>query len=217
MEVIDGQSLSKRHVTHETKALNITIEMHTSKVAFNVISSPTNPIVIGLSWFILHNLQMDWRTKKFHFDVPHKVTSKCEKPTTKNIINEGKNYHLDKSCTKCDKYLGSAQDVKSLKSLFIGTIVFMQVAKKRNAFLIYALPASNVELSHHEIFSQYKEFKDVFEKKSIDILWEHRPYDYTIDLEEGTQPPFRSIYNLSQDELVALCEYINGNFEKRFI
>jgi hypothetical protein len=24
-------------------------------VAFNVISSPTNPIVIGLSWFILHN------------------------------------------------------------------------------------------------------------------------------------------------------------------
>ncbi len=128
MEVIDGQSFSKRPVTHEIKALNITIKMHTSKVAFNVISSPTNPIVIGLSWLILHNLQMDWHTKSFHFDIPHKVASKCEKPTSKNIMNEGKNYHLDKSCTKlfeCDKYLGSAQDVKSLKALFLGTRAFM--------------------------------------------------------------------------------------------
>jgi hypothetical protein len=55
MEVIDGQSFSSRLVMHETKALNITIEKHTSKVAFNVISSPTNPIVIEFSWFILHN------------------------------------------------------------------------------------------------------------------------------------------------------------------
>jgi len=54
MEVINGQSLSLGFVTHETKALDI-IGTHTSKVAFNVISSSTNPIVIGLSWFILHN------------------------------------------------------------------------------------------------------------------------------------------------------------------
>jgi hypothetical protein len=84
---------------------------------------------------------MDWRTKSFHIDVPHKVTSKCKKPTSKNIINEGKNYHLDKSCTKffkCDKYLGSAQDVKSLKALFVVTRAFMQAAKKGDAFLIYA-------------------------------------------------------------------------------
>jgi hypothetical protein len=60
----------------------------------------------------------------------------------------------------------------------------MQVAKKGDAFLIYVL-ASNVELPYHEIFSQYKEFKDVFEKKNIDTLSDHRPYDYTIHLEEG--------------------------------
>jgi len=56
MEVINGQNLSSGPMTHETKLLNITIRMHTSKVAFNVILSPTNPVVIGLSWFILHNL-----------------------------------------------------------------------------------------------------------------------------------------------------------------
>jgi hypothetical protein len=56
MGVIDGRSLSSRPMTHETKALDIIIETHTNKVAFNVISSSTNPIVLGLSWFILHNL-----------------------------------------------------------------------------------------------------------------------------------------------------------------
>jgi hypothetical protein len=34
---------------------------------------------------------------------------------------------------------------------------------------------------------------------------------------EGTQPPFRPIYNLSQGKLVALREYINEHLEKRFI
>ncbi len=55
VEVINNQNLSSRPMKHETKALNIIIGTHTSKVAFNVISSPTNLIVIGLSWFILHN------------------------------------------------------------------------------------------------------------------------------------------------------------------
>jgi hypothetical protein len=88
-------------------------------VAFNVISSSTNPIVIGLSWFILHNPWVDWCIKNLYFDVSQKITSKCEKPTSKNIISEGEDYHLDNSCikfSKCDKYLGNAQDVKSSKA-----------------------------------------------------------------------------------------------------
>ncbi len=48
-KVINDWSIFFRHVTHETKALDITIRTHTNNAAFNVISSPTNPIVIGLS------------------------------------------------------------------------------------------------------------------------------------------------------------------------
>jgi hypothetical protein len=35
-------------MTHETKALEITIGSHISKVVINVISSSTNPIIVGL-------------------------------------------------------------------------------------------------------------------------------------------------------------------------
>jgi hypothetical protein len=67
--------------------------------------------------------------------------------------------------------------------------------------VLNSLNVTNVELPCHEIPSQYKELKDVFEKKNIDTLLKHHPYDYTIDLGEGAQLPFGLIYNLSQDEL----------------
>jgi hypothetical protein len=57
----------------------------------------------------------------------------------------------------------------------------------------------------------------MFEKKNANTLPKHRPYDYTIDLEERAQPPFGPIYTLSQDKLAILHEYINKNVEKGFI
>jgi hypothetical protein len=46
-----------------------------------------------------------------------------------------------------------------------------------------------------------KSTKMCLEKKYVDTLpkqW----YDCTIDFKKGVQPPFRPIYNLSQDELM---------------
>jgi hypothetical protein len=59
VEVIDGQSLSLRLVTHETKLLDVTISSYTNKVVFNVIPSLKNPIIIGLFWLVLYNPQVD--------------------------------------------------------------------------------------------------------------------------------------------------------------
>ncbi len=57
----------------------------------------------------------------------------------------------------------------------------------------------------------------MFEKKNLNTLFKHQPYNCTIDFEEEAQPPFKPIHNLSQDELVAFCEYIDENFKKGFI
>ena len=57
----------------------------------------------------------------------------------------------------------------------------------------------------------------MFQKKNANILPEHRPYDCAIELEEGAQPPFGPIYNLSQTELAELRKYINENLAKNFI
>ena len=64
---------------------------------------------------------------------------------------------------------------------------------------------------------QYKSYQDIFKKKNTDILLQHRPYDCAIDIENDTQVPFGLIYNLSQDELATLKEYIDENLAKGFI
>jgi hypothetical protein len=90
----------------------------------------------------------------------------------------------------------------------------VKVAKRRNAFFIYVFPSQDVESHSHEIPSQYQEFKDVFEKRNVNTLHKHRPYDCTIHLVEGTQLSFRPIYKLSQVVLVILREYIDGGKKK---
>ncbi len=78
VEVIDGQNLSLGPFIHETKPLDVTIGSHTSKVVFNVISFPRNLVIIGFSWLVLHNPQMDWHMKSFYFETPQYEALECE-------------------------------------------------------------------------------------------------------------------------------------------
>jgi len=57
----------------------------------------------------------------------------------------------------------------------------------------------------------------VFEKKNVNTLSKHQPYDYIIDLVKRAQPPFGPIYNLLQGELAMLHEYLDENLEKGVI
>ncbi len=93
IEIINNWSFFLGLVTHETKALEITIKLHSSKIVLNVISSSANPIIIGLSWFILHNPLMDWHTKSLHFQTPKENTLKC-KVFFLNMFEKDHDYHL---------------------------------------------------------------------------------------------------------------------------
>jgi hypothetical protein len=53
IEVIYSWNLSLWQVTHETKTLVVTIGSHISKVVCNVISSPINHVIVGLSWLVV--------------------------------------------------------------------------------------------------------------------------------------------------------------------
>jgi hypothetical protein len=79
----------------------------------------------------------------------------------------------------CMQNLKQKEDLISIKRsrcfkpLFIGAKTYMKTTKKRDAFSIYALPSLDSELRPHEIPSQYKEFKYVFEKKNVNTLSKH--------------------------------------------
>jgi hypothetical protein len=99
----------------------------------------------------------------------------------------------------------------------MGAKIFIQAIKKGYAFFMYASPTLDLGMQQHEIPIHYQDYIDVFEKKNANTLFEHRPYNCVIDLEEGMQPPFGPIYNLLHDEFSVLQKCIDKNLEKRFI
>ena len=61
---------------------------------------------------------------------------------------------------------------------------------------------------------EYHEFLPMFEEAIANRLPPHRPYDHTIPLKEGFQPPFGPLYPLSRQELEALKEWLEENLSK---
>ena len=68
-----------------------------------------------------------------------------------------------------------------------------------------------------KIPAEYQDYADVFSKVEADKLPDHRPYDLSIPLQEGTTPPFGPVYNPSPLELDVLRKYIDDNLQKGFI
>ena len=188
--------MSSGSVTHETMPLEVTFEGHSSRIIFNVIRTPSNPVILGLSWLEKYNPSVDWKSRTVTFPSPlaHLDHNPVRKHVSKRVRKSGMK-----------------------KSLFIGARAFVRASKKGTSFVIYAVPTSEEKASTTSIPEQYKDFEDVFLKKNAYILPEHRPYDCAIELEEGTQPPFGPIYNLSQTELAELRKYIDENLAKNFI
>lgn len=65
--------------------------------------------------------------------------------------------------------------------------------------------------------SEYADFTDVFSKESVDTLPEYKPWNHTIPLMEGKQPPYGPIHSMSKLELTSLWEYLKENLAKSFI
>jgi hypothetical protein len=64
MEVIDGRPLALGNVMEETQPLEVMLGDQVSHVVFNIIQCPTNPMVLGLPWFEVHNNDVDWNLRR---------------------------------------------------------------------------------------------------------------------------------------------------------
>ncbi len=130
--MIDGRNLSSRPLTYETKALMITIGSHNSKVVFNIISFPTNPIIIELSWLVLHNPQVDWKMRSFHFESVNESTPKYKAFPTSMLFFEHDSTSEDPTRTsqhmhkfKHEGDIGGKKRSKHFKPLFMGVRTFI--------------------------------------------------------------------------------------------
>ena len=75
----------------------------------------------------------------------------------------------------------------------------------------HSTTTSETKVDMITIPEDYHDFTDIFSKSKASKLADHWPYDLKITLDEGTSPPYSLIYSLSQEELVALHKFIDGN------
>jgi len=126
VEMIDGGNLFSRPIMHETKSLTITFGSYSNKIVFNVISYLTNPIIIGLSWLILHNPRVDWKMKSFHIELVNKITPNMKLfQQARWILNMIMHVKTTKTRQRMQKFkrerdIGGNQRSKHFKSLFVG-------------------------------------------------------------------------------------------------
>ena len=65
--------------------------------------------------------------------------------------------------------------------------------------------------------TEYQAFTEVFSKKKVNELPAHGTHNHTINLEGTGDPPFGPLYNLSDNELKVLQDYLADNLAKGFI
>jgi hypothetical protein len=116
VEVIDGRPLSSGDVTHETAPLKVKFGNHSSSIIFNIIRTPSVPIILGLSWLERYNPHIDWKSWNIEFLVIPSLAERTIKHLTKKP--------------------------PLIKPLFIGARTFIRAAKTSTPFAIYATPAS---------------------------------------------------------------------------
>jgi len=73
------------------------------------------------------------------------------------------------------------------------------------------------EILDEVVSPEYHDFANIFSEGEAKTLPPHQPYNHKIDLEEGMEPPFGKIYNMSETELKLLKDYIDDMLGKGFI
>ncbi len=74
--------------------------------------------------------------------------------------------------------------------------------------------APNKKLAKSKVPKKLRDLKDVYDDKLAKILLELRREDHVIKLQNDKEPPFMSLYNLSQNELTILRQYLDDALVK---
>ena len=68
IEVVDGKALGTGKITEETTPLLLDILGHNEYISFNVIKSPSYPIILGMPWLSFHNPEINWKERSLKFN-----------------------------------------------------------------------------------------------------------------------------------------------------
>ena len=221
---LGGFQGAKGEVDQETIPVQMSLGAHYEWIVFDHIDIREHYLVLGLPWLQAHNPDVDWRTKKLQFTRCNhsRHESFCGTNTPHALMgseDEERDDELSRGSTT------TLRHPNILRQEFNATTrLWPEIKQKgRRAWSkIKSKVACQTEPQSTQLIpgipKEYSIFQHLFEEAEPDsALPKHKPWDYSIPLQEGKQPTFGPIYSLLEAENQALREYLDDNLEKGFI
>lgn len=199
-------------------------------------------IIIGHTWLVKHNLEIDWKTGNIKF---MRCPSSCGRARVEHLKGEAKDRKTKEKAkiaeinttvpepkpTTFRWIKKEAQFVRmiilELDDMNCGPIIYKRrktpVARKLKIFatqnisqrIALKAKAQKKTVTFEEVVPKaYQEYRDLFEKKGFDELPPRRPWDHAIDLKPGMEPmKVPKVYLISPKEEDNLNEFLDENLK----
>jgi len=225
---LNGESLGPG-ITHESGPLLMVIGDHFEVINFDITGLGEYDVVLGVPWLRKHNASIDWQTGNIAFDrcscrQTTEVWTGYEHATLKRPSARGAGTHGNPHEGQLKRSFRPGGRPNNRNTIDINDIATreqrpdMTDDELRNYVLVSSvertLCATGTPEEEHTIPEEYTEFQDVFTPPPDGELPEHGPFDHEIKIQEGEEPKFMPIYQLSQKESATLKEYIDENLKK---
>ncbi|KAI0992792.1 hypothetical protein K3495_g15392, partial [Podosphaera aphanis] len=172
---------------------------------FFVTKLGTYPMVLGIPWLQLHDPTLRFKKNTITFDSSY-CRHQCNTNSEPTPIQGISPNHLS----------------------LISANALHRIAR-RNKLQIYAAMIQKIDKIENnnedkvindwksQIPAEYADYHDMMDEDRAKNLPPRRPYDHKIPLKEGLEPPYKPLYGMSREELIALKNYIEENLGKGYI
>ena len=195
------------------------------------------PLVLSIPWLRHHDVAIQFASNWMTFNSEFCLAHCNERPTTIWGVQEelpaAQAALLSPPAPQVTLLSPPAPQIASLppaappKISMIGTASFVLSAKREKLQILStslyelnrSLDRKTIEEGKLEelIPEEYHDFLHMFSEIAALELPTHQPYDHSMPLKDGFNPPFGPIYSLSRVELGALREWLEDYLSKGFI
>ena len=222
--VIDGRPIESGNVTHSC-SVKVQVGGAPHSMSLDVTQLGAYPIILGMPWLHALNPSIDWRRNQLLFPDSGETSSAVTVRGLPFVPNAPPDTPLDiawldadgiEACAMMEGSTHGTLFYQEDDDMILGATSEFDARPSTFSDDIPDSPEYIAELKKI-VPETYHSFLLAFSKRKADSLPPHRPYDLTIELEEGKSPPFGPLYSLSETELQALSAWIKDNLSKGFI
>ena len=215
----DGSTLS-----HATKQVRLKYQLAHVNLEDSFIVAPigAHSIILGMPFLEKTNPAFNWRSKTVHIREPDDDddTSPVVSPASLSP-NQSKPGKPSSPCKRKRqrKKKPRSPDYRPVSPITLPRISISTATMIHPGDIVYCLNLQPLKDPETPLPKEYLDFADsVFAEPSNHELPPRRPgLDHEIPLVDGAKPVVRPIYNLSENELKALKEYVDDYLKKGFI